>query len=194
MLIIAAFKAEVKPLIRTLQAEHLMSYPKGGQLYRSGKSDILICGMGPVNAAENFRHYLLQERPEKVVNAGTGGILDPDLQLLQIVPICRSVADYDGRRFELQNACPVPARACISRKAPLSSRKERDALYRSSGAALADMELHALATLAAEHGILLSAVKAANDFADENSGAQFFPLLGDAAEKLCNWLLENVLD
>lgn len=191
MLIIAAFKAEVKPLICTLQAEHQASYPEGGQLYRCERSDILICGMGPDSASVNFRRYLSWEHPEKILNVGTGGILDPDLQLLQIVPVSRSLADYDKRRFELQNADPAVARSCITRKTPLSSREERNALYRNSGAALTDMELHALATIAAEHNIPLSAVKIASDFADENSRTQFFYQLGSATEKLCAYLFDH---
>lgn len=194
MLIIAAFKAEVKPLIRTLQAEHLASYPGGGQLYRCERSDILICGMGPVSAAANLRHYLSQQHPGKILNVGTGGILDPDLQLLQIVPVSRSLADYDKRRFELQNTDPAVARSCITRKTPLSSREERDALHRNTGAALTDMELHALAAIAAEHDIPISAVKITSDFADENSRAQLFSRLGSAAAKLCDWLMKNVVD
>jgi nucleoside phosphorylase len=188
MIILSALKPEVFPLIRALNAEYVVSYNRYGRLYRSGDCDILITGVGPAAATKTFRQYLKTQKPKTAINLGTAGILGPDIGILDVCPVSVSIAANDPRQFILS----AEGRICISCQEPLSSAKEREKIVEQTAAGIADMELFALADIAAAENIALSAIKVATDPADESSKTIYLRHVHEAALLLRDHMLEKL--
>lgn len=140
------------------------------------KQDALLvrCAGGDSKRAEEIARFLVSEGCNGLVSFGIAGGLDPSLGPGMLV-IAASVFGPGRARFHCDTAWRgrlmtaldgklfVVASDVIGRDQPVLLSEEKRRLHKQTGAAAVDMESHAVAQVAAEHGVSFLAVRTIAD-------------------------------
>lgn len=191
MVIIAALSIEVSPLLDALKAKKIMSYSNKKALYEGGGHHVLVTGVGKGQAVSTLKAYLNDHRPDRILNAGTAGLLDGSMSLFNIYHIS-GVKNERSDRLELVLMDNRQTATCLSVHEPLTDPGLKEKYYRDYGVTLTDMECYPLAKIANEKGIPFSAIKIATDHADNETGAAFRRNIEQSAKKLKDEILKMI--
>lgn len=116
-------------------------------------------GMG-LEAAERNTSLLIESRkPERLIAAGFGGALLPELRIGDLV--------VDPRTWPAPDLPECREGAIVSRPVPLETPAEKTQLARETGALAVDMETDAIAAVCAKAGVPLLGVRAISDGAGD---------------------------
>jgi adenosylhomocysteine nucleosidase len=133
-----------------------------------------LTGIGRRNAERAIREALAKHRPAAVITSGFAGALDPTLTVGTVV------FDADpGTSFGplLSKAGAVPVRfACTGRV--VSSAREKQDLWKSSGANAVEMESEVIRSLCQQMAIPSATVRVISDAAHEDLPLDFNRFLG----------------
>ncbi|MDD4960636.1 MAG: hypothetical protein PHX07_00175 [Candidatus Marinimicrobia bacterium] len=191
MLIVTALSIEAESLLAELQAEEGCRFGGKYPLYHGGAHDILVCGLGKERAERCLREYLESRRPERILNAGGAGILDPALQRGQICAISEVCSENAEQVLRLHPLNGPGALRCVSVEKAVTDPRRREAIFRKTRAGIVDMECLFLAGLAAEQSIPFSAIKVTSDFADNNVEGDFRKHIREGMKLLTHYLLQD---
>jgi nucleoside phosphorylase len=191
MVIIAALSIEVAPLLDALKAKKIMSYSNKKALYKGGGHHVLITGVGEGQAVSTLKAYLNDHRPDRILNAGTAGLLDGSMSLFNIYHIS-AVKNECSEYLELVLLNNGQTATCLSVREPLTDPLLKKKYHREDGVTLTDMECYPLAKIANEEGISFSAIKIATDHADSDTGATFRRNIEQSAKKLKDEILKII--
>jgi adenosylhomocysteine nucleosidase len=162
---------------------------------------VFYTGIGKINAGRATTELILAEKPDLILNVGTAGTLKREM-FGQVFGI-REVIERD------MMAEPLAPRGTV----PLSTQKSllksdfgtarcatgdsfvrtKDPWLIENSVDLVDMELFAIAKVAAHYGVKWRAIKFASDLADGNATEQWNDSLEVANQKI-NEVLDGALD
>lgn len=194
MLITFATLAEAKATLQALQAKQI-----GPHLFRDGKRHILITGIG--YCAAMVRLGKLPFRPERILNLGVAGALDPNWNLCACVSIKRAElyapkANDEGAERIHHNAFPSifleqetdEEIELLTTPMPIHGGDLYNSVSREKR--VVDMEGYGIAFTAQEWNIPCTIIKVVSDFGKENASAEIQKNLHLCSEKLSEKLLE----
>ena len=175
ILIVAALKAELLPLIQYFRIEQKEIVAQG-TLYHSEKLHLLRTGVGMQNAREVFSEYLKKYDPDKIINLGTAGTLNQKFSVGMIVEAGCIQNEQSEKiypmRMQLEEQLFENVYLLTVKDAVLNQqRKER--LFIQFNSDIVDMEAFVLASVALQHRINFYCIKIISDQADENAINQF---------------------
>jgi adenosylhomocysteine nucleosidase len=198
ILIVAALKAELLPLIQYFRIEQKELVAQG-TLYHSEKLHLLRTGVGMQKAGETLSTYLKKYQPGKIINIGTAGALNPKfgtgkiieakcIKNEQVDEIYLIPLQINQQLFEQVNLLTV-TEAVLDRQ-----RKEK--LSTEYNVDIVDMEAFALANIAQQNNIEFYCIKIISDQADENAKKDFENnyknLIDKLSEQIVNFLKSNL--
>ncbi|MEA3391342.1 MAG: hypothetical protein U9Q91_00020, partial [Candidatus Marinimicrobia bacterium] len=183
MLIVAALSIEIAPLLNALSAKKVKAYSNKTALYQSEEYDILITGVGPIMAQRTLTAYLDEHQVDHILDIGTAGILTPSLELGEIYHISSTLTEKE-EAIHLHLLSGESGEICLSVRHSIEDSTLRDISHKKHGAGLADMECYALASIAKERNIPISAIKIATDFADCETTEMFKKQIEQSAKTL----------
>ena len=186
ILIVAALKTELLPLIKFFNIDQIKSIGSG-TLYYNRKLHLLQTGIGMNNARVMLSEYLETYHPERILNIGTAGALNPEVvigSVMQVEIILNET--YDKIYTELISPGPVYLKkaALLTMSRAVVDQKRKEKLFNNYKADLVDMEAFALAGIAAAKNIRLSCIKVVSDNADNNASIDFKNNYKDAVKCL----------
>jgi len=155
---------------------------------------ILVTGVGKVCAASALAAVLARQRPARVINLGTAGVLREGLTGPQIIgrvvqhdfddaTIAALTGGHFGEPIELSGDGPVLGSGDVF----VSGGPAREELI-GCGVDLVDMEGYAVARVARSFGLEVMLVKEISDGAGEAAGKSWSANLDDCAERLGAWV------
>ncbi|MBN1408867.1 MAG: hypothetical protein JW956_13805 [Calditrichaceae bacterium] len=192
ILITAALKAELLPLI-----EYYKAKPRGnwadGRLFVSEKIHLLRTGVGMDKARHTLSAYLEKYEPEKIINTGTAGALNPRFTIgLMTEPeiiynekkqIIKPHPLYEDQYLLKQSKL-------LSVTAPVINQEQKNKLLKDFDADMVDMEAFAIAYLAGQRNIKFHCVKIISDFANDQTADDFKNNYKIIIEKLSGYLIK----
>jgi len=192
ILITAALKAELLPLI-----EYYKAKPRGnwadGRLFVSEKIHLLRTGVGMNKARHTLSAYLDKYQPEKIINTGTAGALNPRFTIgLMTEPeiiynekkqIIKPHPLYEDQYLLKQSKL-------LSVTAPVINQEQKNKLLKDFDADMVDMEAFAIAYLAGQRNIKFHCVKIISDFANDQTADDFKNNYKIIIEKLSGYLIK----
>ena len=186
ILIVAALKTELLPLIKFFNIDQIKSIGSG-TLYYNRKLHLLQTGIGMNNARVMLSEYLETYHPERILNIGTAGALNPEVvigSVMQVEIILNET--FDKIYTELISPGPVYLKkaALLTMSRAVVDQKRKEKLFNNYKADLVDMEAFALAGIAAAKNIRLSCIKVVSDNADNNASIDFKNNYKDAVKCL----------
>ena len=186
ILIVAALKTELLPLIKFFNIDQIKSIGSG-TLYYNRKLHLLQTGIGMNNARVMLSEYLETYHPERILNIGTAGALNPEVvigSVMQVEIILNKT--FDKIYTELISPGPVYLKkaALLTMSRAVLDQKRKEKLFNNYKADLVDMEAFALAGIAAAKNIRLSCIKVVSDNADNNASIDFKNNYRDAVKCL----------
>jgi adenosylhomocysteine nucleosidase len=176
-LLVAALPAEI-----TAFPEHLEGF------------DILVTGLGKLQAAVGLDEALLARDYDEVVVVGTAGCLDPELgdDVYEVTAaIQHDVADLDGvvgRHVALPERTGHNDAVVIATGDRFIDDADAVAHIRSLGATLVDMETYAYFWVAERRGVPIRVFKAVSDRAQDGATT----LWDDVVATCSGWLRERI--
>ncbi len=158
--------------------------------------DIVVTGLGKLQAAVGLDEALLAGDYEEIVVVGTAGCIDPELtgDVHEVVSAMQhDVADLDGvvgRHVALPERTGRPAEpgVVIATGDRFIDDAEAVAAIRALGASLVDMETYAYFWVAARRGVPIRVFKAVSDNAQDGATT----LWDDVVATCSGWLRERV--
>lgn len=127
-----------------------------------------VAGVGVAAAAAGTALLVAGHRPRLLVTAGFAGALDPAFERGALVVIDRVLRAGEPPRELASLPSLAEARGTIvTVDRPVADPAAKRALRESTGAALVDMESHAVASAGATHGIPCAGIRVVSDGADE---------------------------
>lgn len=153
---------------------------------RGESAAVVICGIGKVNAAAGTQYAIDRFAPERIVNVGVAGGLDPSMKVGDVYSISKCFqCDFDLSEvnhtpkgtpdefatpfFELEDyagadgAADLPRAIVSTGDAFCDDDPDRDFVYGEMGAWLRDMELGAIAHVCKRVGVRCCALKSVSD-------------------------------
>lgn len=191
MLIIAALSIEIAPLLNALKAEKVKAYSNKTALYKAGETDLLVTGVGPIMARRTLEAYLEDHEPDFVLNIGTAGMLYDNMELGKVHHIVETVTE-DEPAIKLYGLTDETGETCLSVRRSIEDSGRRELSREKHQARLADMECYALAAIAKERGIPMSAIKVTTDFADCETTEMFKKQVDESAKKLAEETIQFI--
>ena len=135
--------------------------------------EVIITGMGRINAGKSFQEAVARRRPDRVLTCGFAGGLDPALSLAQVV---FSTADDSPLRTLLLGAGARQGRIhCADRVAVTVSEKR--SLREATGADAVEMESGVIQELCGAAHIPCATVRVISDVAGEDLPLDFNQLM-----------------
>ncbi|MEA2076846.1 MAG: hypothetical protein U9O95_02375 [Candidatus Marinimicrobia bacterium] len=191
MVIIAALSIEIASLLNILSAKKIKAYSNKTALFHTNGYDLLITGVGPVLAERTLINYLEEHQPEYILNIGTAGMLNQELKLGEIYHIESTLTENEDE-IKLHLLSGETGEICLSVRRSIEDSDLRDHTHKKHNARLADMECYALAKIAKERNIPMSAMKITTDFADCESTEMFKKQIEESAKKLAIEVLKII--
>ena len=175
ILIVAALKAELLPLIQYFRIEQKEIVAQG-TLYHSEKLHLLRTGVGMQNAREVFSEYLKKYDPDKIINLGTAGTLNQKFSVGMIVEAGCIQNEQSEKiypmRMQLEEQLFENVYLLTVKDAVLNQQR-KEILFIQFNSDIVDMEAFVLASVALQHRINFYCIKIISDQADENAINQF---------------------
>lgn len=189
---IIAMQKEAEPLIEAMQnlTEKTVHGKKvyGGKLFGS-PTNIVICGVGKVNASCGAQYAISELKADELVNIGVAGGLNDSVNIGGIYSI-ESAVQYDFDLTELNNTAIGTLDECSENYLPLAvdddfparklatgdrfndSNSDYELLTKTLGADIRDMEGGAIAQVCMHAGVKFRAYKIISDLAKSGSTAE----------------------
>lgn len=168
------------------------------QYLHAGELPVLVTGVGKICAASSLAAVLARQRPSSLINLGTAGALRDGLRGTHI---CGKVIQHDfnhevikgltGEDFGEPIGLGVEGVVLGSGDVFVADGGERESL-RERGIDLVDMEGYAVARVGRTFGLPVTLVKEVSDEACQSAGKSWRESLDDCAEKLGEWVRQNV--
>ena len=186
ILIVAALKTELLPLIKFFNIDQIKSIGSG-TLYYNRKLHLLQTGIGMNNARVMLSEYLETYHPERILNIGTAGALNPEVvigSVMQVEIILNKTFDKIYTELLSPGSVYLKKAALLTMSRAVLDQKRKEKLFNNYKADLVDMEAFALAGIAAAKNIRLSCIKVVSDNADNNASIDFKNNYRDAVKCL----------
>ena len=186
ILIVAALKTELLPLIKFFNIDQIKSIGSG-TLYYNRKLHLLQTGIGMNNARVMLSEYLETYHPERILNIGTAGALNPEVvigSVMQVEIILNETFDKIYTELISPGSVYLKKAALLTMSRAVVDQKRKEKLFNNYKADLVDMEAFALAGIAAAKNIRLSCIKVVSDNADNNASIDFKNNYKDAVKCL----------
>ena len=186
ILIVAALKTELLPLIKFFNIDQIKSIGSG-TLYYNRKLHLLQTGIGMNNARVMLSEYLETYHPERILNIGTAGALNPEVvigSVMQVEIILNKTFDKIYTELLSPGSVYLKKAALLTMSRAVVDQKRKEKLFNNYKADLVDMEAFALAGIAAAKNIRLSCIKVVSDNADNNASIDFKNNYKDAVKCL----------
>jgi adenosylhomocysteine nucleosidase len=159
---------------------------------------VLVTGVGKVCAASALSAVLARQRPARLINLGTAGVLRGDLDGTQVVgrvlqhdfndeAVCALTGEHFGAPIDLGASGPVLASGDLF----VDGGPPRERL--AAMADLVDMEGYAVAKVAGDFGLDVTLVKQVSDGAGEGAGRRWREVVDECAHRLGEWVHREVL-
>lgn len=191
---IIAMESEAEAVVRHMT--DVLTFEECGRTVHQGtlrgeSAAVVVCGIGKVNAAAGTQYAIDHFAPERIVNLGVAGGLDPSMKVAEVYSISKCFQcdfdlseinpapkgtpnEYDSPFFELEDFFGDSSRgrseygemksAVVATGDAFSNvDADRDFVYGEMGAGLRDMELAAIAHVCRRVGIPCCALKAVSD-------------------------------
>jgi len=128
----------------------------------------VVGGVGAEPARRAARLLIDGHRPRLLVSAGFAGGLDPACERGGLVAVDRALR-CGGTSYDLTVPWPpsIPRRAIVTVDEPVADPLAKRALAGATGAALVDMETHAVAAAACSSGVPCAGVRVVSDGVDD---------------------------
>ena len=192
ILIVAALKAELLPLIEYYKRDQKEVLGEG-TLYPSEKIHLLRTGIGMNSAGQSLSAYLEKFNPDKIINMGTAGSLNPEFTIgVMTEPeiiynekkeIIRPQPLYDGQYL-------LKKSKLITVNNPVLTQIQKNKLLKDFNADIVDMEAFVLGSLARGKNIEFHNVKIISDYANEQTTDDFKNSYKIITEKLSEYLIK----
>ena len=153
---------------------------------------IYYTGIGKINSARVTTELILETKPELVLNVGTAGCLRKEL-LGQVFGINEVIErDMIAEPLAPRGTVPLSDQLPILKSSFGTARcatgdsfvTSRDQWLLDNQVDLVDMELFAIAKVAAHYGVEWKSIKFASDLADENAAEHWNDALEEANSKI----------
>jgi len=191
MVIIAALGIEIAPLLNALKADKVEAYSNKTALYRSGDTDLLVTGVGPIMAQRTLNTYLEDHSPDFMLNIGTAGMLFENMEPGKVHHISETLTENEAA-ITLHVLSDEKGKICLSVRRSIEDSKKRELSRDKHNAGLADMECYTLAAIAKEKNIPMSAIKVTTDFADCETADMFKKHVEESAKKLADEVINII--
>ena len=189
--IVSALKSEIAPLLQRVPITEKRILASGS-LYISDKIHFLRTGIGKQKAEKVFNLYLEQFRPEKVLNIGLAGKLNPDFKIGEIYCISR-IFSADAEPIKINFHSQSKCASLLTVDQPVADISLRDKLHRQYNADLVDMEAYSIANTVRKKNISFNCVKIISDSADINTEKTFLENYRQLSKKLTEFVWKNEL-
>ncbi len=188
--IVSALKSEIQPFLEYYSITNKISIGSAS-LYKSQFGHFFRTGIGSELAAENLALYLKEYMPDRILNLGLAGSLNPEIKVGQIFNIHQIIDEMTSEKLDLPAFGPVKsivnARLVTVRKAVNDIKKRHDIKIKYN-ADLVDMEAYQLAKISAAASIPFHSYKIVSDQADQDAEKMFM----NNYKKLCFRLFDNI--
>lgn len=154
--------------------------------FRGESAAVVICGLGKVNAAAGTQYAIDRFSPERIINIGVAGGLDPSMRVGEVCTVTRCFQcdfdlseingtpkgtpdEYTSPYFELASSGfgrpgDVLRSVIVSTgDSFVNDDDDLDFVFGEMGATLRDMELAAIAHVCRRAGVICCALKAVSD-------------------------------
>lgn len=181
---VIAMEAEADAVLRHMT--DVLKFEECGRTVYQGElrgetAAVVVCGLGKVNAAAGTQYAIDHFNPERIVNLGVAGGLDPSMKVAEVYEISKCFQcdfdlseinhtakgtpnEYDTPFFDLQPSTFNLPQAIVATGDFFSNQdSDRDFVYGEMGAWLRDMELAAIAHVCKRAGVKCCALKAVSD-------------------------------
>ena len=170
----------------------VFAIPLENQLPKTPASfDFCITGIGKVNAAAHLSKALSEKKPDRVINLGICGCVDPGISPLSIFAVSRILEgdrDFYSPKHDILlpslPSCSFPSSILMTQDKAITRPEQRLHVSRK-GATLVDMEGYALAKVAQVFKIPFYSFKIVSDHADENAYDHVRENIVKASQILC---------
>ena len=133
----------------------------------------MLTGIGRRNTSESFHEAVALFKPERVLTCGFAGGLNPALELGTIVYDC----DFDlGLAGHLSELGARPANFYCAKRVAVTIA-EKQALWKSTGADVVEMESSVIRTFCKHAGIPSATIRVISDTADQDLPLDFNALM-----------------
>lgn len=188
--IVSALKSEITPLLNHFKIT--AKYKVGsGSLYIAGQFHFLRIGIGGKTGLSNFKLYLNDFTPVKILNIGLAGSMNAAIkpgQLFAIRSVRRRLATSQIKLNPTIQS-DLTETTLLTVDQALIDAKQRDILFSEYQTDLVDMEAWYLAQYSAQKQIPLSSIKIVSDQADQFTKEAFMANY----QKLSRQLAETIL-
>jgi adenosylhomocysteine nucleosidase len=154
MVIVAAMRVELAPLLRKKQAQHV----DGVELFELPEAMIAVGGIGEKPARHAAEVAIEHAQPRMLISAGLAGALSPQRKIGDAGRIREVVNVATGERYAAREGEWV-----LATSQEISNVAQKKVLLASYKADVVDMEAAAVAQVAKERGLEFAAVKAISD-------------------------------
>jgi adenosylhomocysteine nucleosidase len=152
--IVAAMAVELAPIIGKLKSRQV----NGVDVYELPNALIAIGGIGQKFARRAAEVAVEQAQPQRLISAGVGGALSPELKVGDVGEIREVIDVARGVRYPCNGGDWV-----LVTSQHVSDAAEKQQLRARHRADIVDMEAAAVAQVAKEHGLEFASVKAISD-------------------------------
>lgn len=184
---VIAMESEADAVLRHMS--DVLRFEECGRVVHQGllkgeKTAVVICGLGKVNAAAGTQYAIDHFAPERIVNIGVAGGLDPSMKIGEVYSVSKCFQcdfdlsavnhtpkgtpdEYDSPYFELCSLAAdhsdLPSAIVSTGDSFVNDDPDRDFVYGEMGAWLRDMELAAIAHVCRRAGVACCALKSVSD-------------------------------
>jgi nucleoside phosphorylase len=190
-LVVAALKAELQSLIEYYKTDQKEIFGEG-TLYFSEEVHLLRTGVGILKAWHSLSAYLQKYQPEKIINIGTAGALNPEFTvglMTEPVVIKNNKAEVINPKPLFQDQFLLRKSKLITVEEPVITQKQKIKLFQNYTADIVDTEAFVLADLSRQKKIDFHCLKIISDQADENTMNDFKNNYKIIIEKLSGYLI-----
>jgi adenosylhomocysteine nucleosidase len=150
------------------RVDEVRTYVSGGLELHAGRlqsRDVAWCvaGVGEKPAGLAARLLVLGHRPRRLISAGFAGGLDPAIPRGAVVRANRVMSERTGEILPLAAAGAAASGMILTTGGVVESAAAKRALHAETGAAIVDMETHAVAAVARDEGLPCVSVRVVSD-------------------------------
>ncbi|MEJ2053179.1 MAG: hypothetical protein P8X42_04590 [Calditrichaceae bacterium] len=192
ILIIAALKAELLPLIKHYNITQKQNV-ENGALYAGGNIHLLRTGIGIQSAGKVLTTYLKSYKPDKIMDIGAAGALTDKLDKGSIRQVT-SILNKANQKLVIKPLLPdrqaYENAVLFTSSKPVLDGALREQLSMKYRAEMVDMEAFTLAEISAKANIPFHCIKIISDHADHDTVHDFQTNIGILSDTLCGLIIE----
>ena len=186
---VVAMESEADAVKRHLKG--MLKFEEAGRTvyqgrFGDGETAVVVAGIGKVNAAAATQYAIDRFSPERIINVGVAGGIDPKMNVADVFEVVKCFQcdfdlslinhtpkgtpdEYTTPWFELEPLCVLPSVLNLPKASVATGdffandNGDRGYVYDVMGATLREMELGAIAHVCKRAGVKCSALKAVSD-------------------------------